>query len=84
MFYINRAKAYYRQDKYAEVLADLSAAIKLDPENPEAYALRGEIYTDLECRSKALVDFEKAISLKPKDILSYANYALLKNYPREK
>jgi len=31
MFYINRSKVYYHQEKYAEVLADLSAAIKLDP-----------------------------------------------------
>ena len=56
----------------------MSAAIKLDPKYVEAYALRGEIYAELECIPKALKDFEMAISLNPNDILSYANYELLK------
>jgi len=73
----NKFAVYYHQEKYAEVLADLSAAIKLDPKNGEPYALRGEIYAQLECVPKALKDFEMALSLNPNDILSYANHKLL-------
>jgi Tfp pilus assembly protein PilF len=83
LYYINRAQVYFQQEKYIEALADSSTAIKFDNKNAEAYSLRGEIYVNLDHASKALANFEEAVSLNPNDIVSYASYALLKKVSGE-
>lgn len=52
--------------KYEAAVEYLTAAIRGDPKNTEAYILRGQAYYELTERDKALADFDRAIQLDPK------------------
>jgi len=58
-------KCMREQHKYQEAIKDVSVLIKKNPESAEAYALRGELYTELHDSKDALTDLSKAISLEP-------------------
>ena len=56
-----------------QALSDISYAIELEPENPETYKIRGNLYRLLNQHDKAKQDLDKAISLGSidKDIYFY-------------
>lgn len=58
-----------------ESLEDYNKAIELNPENADAYNIRGYIYSDLFEDEAALKDFHKAIELNPKYVDAYLNRA---------
>jgi tetratricopeptide (TPR) repeat protein len=66
--YFGRARAYDQKESYDYALADYSRSIELEPRNPEAYYYRGRILThQLKRPSEALISFEAARQLNPKD-----------------
>jgi tetratricopeptide (TPR) repeat protein len=54
-----------------QVGLDATRAIELDPENVEAYMVRGELFTIIDRKKRALADFTKAIYLQPNDFRPY-------------
>jgi Flp pilus assembly protein TadD len=48
-------------------LADANQAVRLDPNNPEAYKLRGAVLGGTGRRDAAIADFRKALALNPAD-----------------
>ena len=41
--YINRSSAYDNKGDYDRAIADVAKAIDLDPKDPKAYVIRGEV-----------------------------------------
>ena len=67
---------------YKGAIRDHNAAIRLDPENIEAYFNRGNVKSDLENHKMAIEDYDMVIHLKPKGIilpLAYAKRASAKS-----
>ena len=58
-----RGRALYWLERDAEALADLDAALKLDPMDKQALSYRGDCYRWLGRHEQALADFNRAIEL---------------------
>jgi tetratricopeptide (TPR) repeat protein len=72
---INKARLYSRLLKYDKAIEELGKAIKLKPENAEAYNIRGNNYSLTNDFKKALEDYNKAIELNPQYVKAYSNRA---------
>src|SRR6185437_7340176 len=48
-----------------DAVADFSAAIKLRPDQPDAYSERARVYAELGAKSLALSDYSEVIRLRP-------------------
>ena len=66
-----RAQNDASQSAYSHAVANLSAALKLEPENPELYIQRGQMYLLLYEWDKSLDDYNTAIDLAPDDAEAY-------------
>ncbi|MCB9235501.1 MAG: tetratricopeptide repeat protein [Bacteroidia bacterium] len=58
-------------------VADLSKAIEINPNDPDAYNSRGLSYLDMGNEKAALADFTQSIEIKPENDLAYLNRAVL-------
>jgi Tfp pilus assembly protein PilF len=56
---------YLDEGNYQEAVLAFTAAIEIDPKNPDAYVGRGDAYIELGEYDKAADDYEDAISLDP-------------------
>jgi tetratricopeptide (TPR) repeat protein len=66
--YIERAEIkYFRENNFDGAIADLTEAIRLEPDNPFTYCRRGMIYRRKNELDTAIADFTKAIQLEPKE-----------------
>jgi tetratricopeptide (TPR) repeat protein len=83
MSYYRRARAYAgltdpansvtgKEEELQKGVDDLTKAIALDPQNYEAYILRGLVYHEQEKSEPAIADFTKAIDLKPSSPAAYS------------
>jgi tetratricopeptide (TPR) repeat protein len=61
--YHNRGLAYYNNEDIGSALEDFKAAIELEPQFANAYAMRGLIYKDLGATKKAISDLELALTI---------------------
>ena len=66
-YYRARGAAYYQMGDYDSALKDLTRAIELWPQYPEALAWRGTVYEKLKMFDLALADLSLAGRLKPHD-----------------
>lgn len=62
---ISQSQEYALASRYDDAVADVTAAIELEPENPELYTLRGQMYLYLYEWDSVLNDYNKAIGLDP-------------------
>lgn len=62
---LNRASAYVDEKKYAEAIADTTAAIAIDSMQARAYNLRGTAMRATGQTEKAIADFTRAVELQP-------------------
>lgn len=60
--YIRRGREQLEKKQYLDAAASFEAAVKANPNLPEAYYYRGTVELD---RKKAIADLSKAIELKP-------------------
>jgi tetratricopeptide (TPR) repeat protein len=60
-----RAQLYALAFRYDDALADMNAAIELDPTNPELYVMRGQLALYLYEWDRVLADYNRAIELDP-------------------
>jgi len=66
--YIKRAKIKHFDEKnFDGAIADLTEAIRLEPDNSFAYYARGLVYKDKNEFDAAIADFTKAIQLEPEE-----------------
>jgi tetratricopeptide (TPR) repeat protein len=68
----DRGEAYQHKQEYAEAVADFSAVIKQEPDNPEAYARRSESSLALGNYEAATQDCEQLTLLKPNSAALWA------------
>jgi protein O-mannosyl-transferase len=68
------------QNKVAESLAAFDAALRLDPADANAYALRGTARMALRDPARASEDFNRALSLQPGNAIAAAGIAKMPNY----
>jgi hypothetical protein len=61
--YLNRGATYFNMKDYKKAEADLTEAIKVNPEGPRAWKTRGKARMWLRDYSHALADFDKALGL---------------------
>ena len=57
--------------RHDEALAALSAAIRLDPDEPTHYGVRGTLYSRVKRYREALADFDRVLAARPDDAKSY-------------
>jgi tetratricopeptide (TPR) repeat protein len=60
-------------NQYGRAIKDYDKAIKLNPDDAEAYNNRGAAYADLNQYEQAIEDYDKAIKLNPDDAEAYGN-----------
>jgi tetratricopeptide (TPR) repeat protein/serine/threonine protein kinase len=77
--YSARAACYLKLRRYADVVADCSRAIELDPKLVPAWTGRGLAYWQLRQRDNALADLSRAIELDPKHAPAWNNRGLVYN-----
>ena len=73
-----RGMAFAGRRDYDRALADLSRACELDPNNPEYFFERGNLYLQKHAPADALKDFDRALLLKPDHVPSLINRAALR------
>jgi tetratricopeptide (TPR) repeat protein len=68
-----RARGYWKNKKgnSESALADLNAAIQLEPRNVESYFYRGEIFKGTDQFDRALADFEMVTRIDPTFAAAY-------------
>ena len=74
--YIDRASAYYYENRYDAAIRDYNKAIELMPKYPLAYYNRGSAYYYKKDYDAAIRDFSKVIEIDPKDAEAYSSRAV--------
>ncbi len=65
--YGRRGVAYERRGDYDRAIADLNAAVRIDPKSVNALRVRGNYYRDQNDFEHALENYNQAIAVNPKD-----------------
>lgn len=68
-----RASLHMQTDQKDESFADFALAIEIDPENPDIYHHRGQVYLLVDQLEDAVSDFSKAHDLLPKNPVTYVH-----------
>ena len=76
--FIEKAKEQMIKGKAQEAIPFLNKAIDKDPNNPQAFNMRGAAYFELKDYVNASLDYEKVMQLDPKDYRPYFNRASIK------
>jgi tetratricopeptide (TPR) repeat protein len=63
--YMHRGRAYGAKNNDRSAIADCSEALRIDPDNADAYLLRGQLRRRGLERQEAIADFTEALKLKP-------------------
>jgi tetratricopeptide (TPR) repeat protein len=59
---LNEANRLFQQKRIFETMEELEKAIKIFPDSPEIYNLRGSCFVEMRAFDKSLADFKKALS----------------------
>lgn len=75
--YTNRGAAYLSKHDYQKAVTDLSTAISLNPNIPEAFYHRGAAYNEVQKYKEAVLDYNAAIHLKRDYAEAFNNRGLI-------
>ena len=78
--HLNRGTAYLRKGEADRALADLNAALKIDPADVVALTRRGEAHSAKADFQSAFADFSEAVRLNPRYPLAFRNRARIHFY----
>jgi tetratricopeptide (TPR) repeat protein len=70
---LNRGNAYGGKREYDRAIQDYDQAIRLDPNNAQAFNNRGNAYADKREYDRAIRDYDQAIGLDPNNALAFFN-----------
>lgn len=70
---LDQAMIFYNQNYYSMAVELLDQAIRLNPNNVEAYNLRGVVYYNQDKYEQAIADYSQVIQLNPKFREAYYN-----------
>ena len=79
-----RGYAYYRLKDFPRALADYDEAIRLRPNDPDAYLDRGLIFLDTAKFDEAVADFTRAHELDEDDIWPLANRGITHAWKKDR
>lgn len=68
-----RASLHMQTDQKDASFSDFTTAIEIDPNNPDIYHHRGQVYLLVEQLEDAVNDFAKAYDLSPKNPITYVH-----------
>lgn len=68
-----RASLHMQTDQKEASFSDFTTAIEIDPNNPDIYHHRGQVYLLVEQLEDAVNDFSKAYDLSPKNPITYVH-----------
>ena len=71
--YANRGDAWDDKGDQDRAIADLTEALRINPNYARAYNIRGVIYRNRNDVNRALADYTEAIRADPKYALAYMN-----------
>jgi tetratricopeptide (TPR) repeat protein len=74
---VQRAQDDLKAERYSEARQKLGEAVKRVPKNPALWSLLGFAHGQLNELDPAIVSFEKALALAPRDAPAYLNLGLL-------
>jgi tetratricopeptide (TPR) repeat protein len=74
---VSRSAEFHRQNQHDAALADVNAAIKLDPRRVGAHYGRGRIHAAKRMVEEAIADYSSAIRLDPRHRAAYLNRGML-------
>lgn len=78
--HVNRGTAYLRKGEADRAIADLTAALRLEPGDVVALNRRGEAYGAKADFTRAIADFSEAVRLNPRYPLAFRNRARIHFY----
>jgi lipoprotein NlpI len=78
--YHNRGLAYAALGDPDRAIADFSAAIRLEPGDPDNFISRGSAYSAKGDSSRAIANFDEALRIDPINARAYFNRALMNFY----
>jgi tetratricopeptide (TPR) repeat protein len=82
----NRARREAEEKQYEAAMVDYTEAIRLKPDDSDAYSSRASSYEALQQNDKTLSDYTEAIRLEPNNVVGYSIQALaysdLKQYDK--
>ena len=64
---------HYQQGKYEDAIADYDEAIRINPQDAQAYYNRGTAKGELGWHQEAIADFDEAIRVNPQHAAAYYN-----------
>ena len=64
---VGRASSYLALDKVKEATLDLDEAVQSEPNNAQAWSVRGLAYERLGDKSKAATSYNRALAIRPRD-----------------
>lgn len=72
---LNRGMAHANRQDLDSAIADYNAAIKIDPNRPEAFHNRGRIWHHRRKFDIAIADYDRALALNPRYLNAYLSRA---------
>lgn len=76
IYYLERGKAYKALGDLKSAIVDLTRAIAIEPNNPEAYFKRADAYFRLGNKEEALADYKKFTDLTISDFMKIHDHSI--------
>ncbi len=76
-FYLNAGEFHTEKGNYQDTVEAATHALRLSPDNPEAYVMRGHAYYEMEQDDQALADISQGVKLAPRSAFAHSMLGLV-------